>query len=53
MKEPMLMAERLINTKLFINFELIKTLNDIDLTLHMGTFETGKADIENYGDENE
>ena len=49
----MLMAERLINTKLFKNFELIKTLNVIDITLDMGTFETGKADIENYGDEDE
>ena len=52
-EQLMPMVERLINKRLFKNYELIKTLNDIDLTLHMGAYETGKADIVYYGDEDE
>ena len=44
-EQPMPLVERLINRNLYKNYELIKTLDDIDLTLHMGAYETGKADI--------
>ena len=53
MEQPMPMVERLINRKLYKNHELIKTLDDIDLTLHMGAHETGKADIHYTSDEDE
>ena len=53
MEQPMPMVERLINRKLYKKFELIKTLVDIDLTLHMGAHETGKADIHYTSDEDE
>ena len=52
-EQPMPLVERLINRKLYENFELIKTLDDIDLTLHMGAHETGKADIHYSNDEDE
>ena len=39
------MVEMLINRKLYRNFNIIKSLDDIGLTLHMGAHETGKADI--------
>ena len=39
------MVERLVNTKLYKNYELIKTLDGIDLTLHMGVYEKGREDI--------
>ena len=41
-EQPMPMVERLFNRKLYRNYELIKTLDDIGLTLHMGPYETGK-----------
>ena len=41
-EQPMPMVERSINRKLYRNYELIKTLDDIDLTLHRGPYETGK-----------
>ena len=44
-EQPMPMVERLINRKLYKKYDLIKTLDGIDLTLHMGAGETGKADI--------
>ena len=46
LEQPMPMVERLIIKRLYKNYDFIKTLNDIDLTLHMGAYETGKADIE-------
>ena len=36
------MVERLFNIKLYRHYEPMKTLNDIDLTLHMEPYETGK-----------
>ena len=44
-EQPMPMVERLINKKLYKNYEFIKTLDDIDLTLHMGPYESGTRDI--------
>ena len=41
-EQPMLMVERLIDRKLYRNYELIKTLCDMDLTLHVGPYETRK-----------
>ena len=41
-EQPMPLVERLINRKLYTNYDLIKILDDIDLTLHMGPHETGK-----------
>ena len=35
------------------NYELIKKLNDIDLTLHMSKIESGRDDIVYYNDEDE
>ena len=51
MEQPMPMVERLINRKLYKIYELIKALDDKDLTLHMGARETGKADIHYSSDE--
>ena len=41
-------VKRLVIRKLYRIYELIKTLDDIDLTLHMGPYETGK---ENFDEE--
>ena len=38
-------VERLINRKLYKHYDLIKTLDNIDLTLHMGAHENGKKDV--------
>ena len=37
------MGERLIDTMLYKNYDPIKTLDGIDLTLHIGPYESGKA----------
>ena len=42
--QPMPTVERLINKNLYKNYELIKNLDDIDLILYMGAYETGKED---------
>ena len=52
MEQPMPMVARLVNRKLYKNYELIKTLNDIDLTLHMGAYEKGE-DVHYNSDEDE
>ena len=52
-EQPMSMVERLINRNLYKNYDFIKTLDDIDLTLHMGAHETGKTDIHYSSDEDE
>ena len=52
-EQPMPMVERLIIRKLYKNYELINTLDDTDLTLHMGAYETGKADIHYSSNEDE
>ena len=44
-EQPMPMVKILIIRRLYRNYELIKTLDDIDLLLHMVPHETGKADI--------
>ena len=38
MEQPMPMVERIISKKLYGNYELRKTLDDIDLTLLMGAY---------------
>ena len=45
MEQPMPMIERIINRRLNKNNELIKTLDDIDLTLHMGRYQNGREDV--------
>ena len=40
--QPMPMVEGLNNKNLYKKYNLVKTLDDIDLTLHMGPYETGK-----------
>ena len=50
-EQPLPKIERLFNKRLYKNFKLIKSLNDIDLTLQMGANETGKADLVYYSDE--
>ena len=52
-EQPMPMVERLVNTKLYKNYEPIKTLNDIDLTLHKGVYENGEEDVSYNSDEDE
>ena len=52
-EQPMPLVEMLVSRKLYKNYGLIKTLNDIDLTLHMEAHETGKADIHYSSEENE
>ena len=52
-EQPMPMVESLIDRKLYKNYELEKTLIDIDLTLDMGPYETGKADIHCSSEEDE
>ena len=47
------MVERIKNRKLYKNNELIKTLDDIDLTLHMGPYENGRRDVYDTTDEGE
>ena len=44
-EQPMPIVERLINKKLYKNYDLIKSLDGIDWIIHMGNHETGKADI--------
>ena len=46
-------VERLINGKLYRNYELIETPDDVDLTLHMGPFENGRRDVNDSNDEDE
>ena len=52
-EQPMPMVERLINRKFFKIYELIKTLDDIDLSLHMAADETRKRDTHYNSDEDE
>ena len=44
-EQPMPMFGRLFNRKLYKNYDLIKTLDSINITLHMRPLETGKTDI--------
>ena len=44
-EQPMPMVEKFYNKNLYKNYELIKTLDDIDLTLHMGPYESRKRDV--------
>ena len=43
-EQPRPMVERTLNRRFYKNNELIKTLDDIDLTLHMGSYEKGRED---------
>ena len=52
-EQRMPMIERSINRKLYKNYEPMKTLDDIDLTLHMGPYESGKRDVYYTSDESE
>ena len=45
-EQPMPMVERLIYKNLYKKYELIRTLDDIDLLLHTEPNETRKADIQ-------
>ena len=45
-EQPMHMVERLNNKILYKNYDLIKTLDGIDRTLHIGDHKTGKADVQ-------
>ena len=47
------MLERIINRKLYKNNEVVKTLHDIDLTLHMGPYENGSETVYVSSDEDE
>ena len=52
-KQPMPMVEKLVIRKLYENYELTKTLVNIDLTLHMGAYENGEEDVYYNSDEDE
>ena len=43
-EQPIPMVEKLVNRKLYKNYELIKTLDDIDLNLYMRAYEKGGED---------
>ena len=45
--------ERLVDRKLYKLYELKKTLDDIDLTLHKGAYEKGREDVYYSSDEDE
>ena len=53
MEPPMPMVERIVNRRLYKNNELIKTLDHIDLTLHMGPYENGRRDVNDSSDDDE
>ena len=53
MEQPKPMVERITYRKLYKNNELIKTLDDRDLNLHMGAYENGREDVCVSTDENE
>ena len=53
MKQPMPLFERRINRILYKNKELIETLDNIDLTSHMGAYENRSEDVYVSSDENE
>ena len=44
-EQPMPMVERLLNGTLYKNNELMKTLDAIELTLHMGPYEKRREDV--------
>ena len=52
-EQPMPMIERIFNKKLYKNDQPIKTLDDKDLTLHMGPYENGRRDVYDTTDEGE
>ena len=52
-EQPMPMVEKIINRKLYKNNKLIKTLGDIDLTLHMGPYENRRRDVHDSSDEDD
>ena len=45
MEQPMPLVETIVIRLLYKNNELIKTLDDIDLALHMGAYEKGREDF--------
>ena len=53
LEQPMPMVERLMNEKLYKIYELIKTFDVIDDTLHMTWSEIGVADMAFVNDEDE
>ena len=44
-EQSMPMFERIIKRELNKNTELVKTLNDTDITLHMGPYENGSENV--------
>ena len=53
LEKPLPMVEKIFIKKLYKNYELIKKLNDIHLTLHMSKIETGGNDVVYNNDEDE
>ena len=45
MEQPMPMVERIVNGGSYKSNEFLKTLDDLDLTLHMGAYEKGRQDV--------
>ena len=45
MAQPMPMVERIVNRRLYKKHEIIKTLDNIDLTSHMGPCENAREDV--------
>ena len=52
-EQPMPMVERMVNTKSYKNNELLRALDNIGLTLHMGPYQNGREDIYVSSDEDE
>ena len=48
MEQPMPIGERIVHRRLYKNHELLKTLDNIDLTLHMGPYENGREEVSEY-----
>ena len=44
-EQLMPMVEKILNRKLYKNNEVIKTLDEIDLTLHIGPYENRRRDV--------
>ena len=52
-EQHMPMVERIITRKLYKKNDPKKTLDDIDLTLHMGPYEKGRENVFDSMDEGE
>ena len=52
-EQPLPMFERMVNRRFYKINELIKTLDNIDITLQMGPYENGREDVYGSTDEGE